>query len=61
MKELSVKMEEGSRLDKEPKRLATEMNIPPLDENLYVKSLQNRDIPYETQLSIFDNQNSKTK
>ena len=54
-------MAEGSRLDREHKRLATEMNVPPVDENLYVKSLWNRDIPYETWLSTFDNQNSKTK
>ena len=31
-------MAEG-KVDKEQKRIATEMNIPPVDENLYVKSL----------------------
>ena len=50
----------GSRIDSKQKKLATEMNVPPVAENLYVKTLQNRQnrhIPYETQLS----QNSKTK
>ena len=37
-----------SRLDREQKRLNTEMNLPSVDENLYVKSPQNQDIPYET-------------
>ena len=41
-----------SRLEREQKRLATEMNIPPVDENIYVKLLQNRDIPHETQFTI---------
>ena len=30
------------------------MNISPVDEKLYVKSLQNRDIPYRTHLTTFD-------
>ena len=38
-----------------------EMIVPPVDENLYVKSLQNRDIPNDTQCTTFDSQNSKTK
>ena len=37
-----------SRLDIEQIRLATEMNVQSIGENLYVKSLSNRDIPYET-------------
>ena len=32
-------MAEGSRLGTEHKRLATEMNVPPVDENIHVKSL----------------------
>ena len=35
---LSIKMA-GNRLDREQKRLATETNAPPVDKNLYVKSL----------------------
>ena len=50
-----------SRLDGEQERIATEMNVPSVDENLYIKSLQNRDMPYKSQLTIFDSQNSKTK
>ena len=37
----SIKMAE-SRLAREQKRLATEMNVPLVDENIYVKSLWNR-------------------
>ena len=37
------------------------MKVPPVDKNLYVMSLRNRDIPYETRFTTFDNQNSKTK
>ena len=51
-------MAEGSRLDREYKRLVIEMNVPCVDENLYVMSLQNRDIPFKTQLSTSDNQHS---
>ena len=43
-----------SRWDREQKKLTTEMNVPSIDENLYVKSLWNRDIPYETWLTTFD-------
>ena len=48
------------RLDREQRRLATEMYVPPVDENLYVKSLWNRHT-YKTQLTTFDSQNGKTK
>ena len=57
---LSVKMAEG-RLDREQKRLATDMNVPPVDENLYVKWVWNRDIPYEALLTSLNSQNSKPK
>ena len=48
-----------SRLQKELKRLPTEMNVLYVKENLYVKSLRNRDIPHETRLMTFDSQNIK--
>ena len=47
------------RLEKEQKRLATEMNVPYVESNVYVKSLQSRDISYETRLITFDSQNIK--
>ena len=37
------------------------MNIPYVDENLHLKSLQNRDISYKTRLNTFDSQIIKTK
>ena len=43
-------MAEG-RLDREQERLATKMCVPPADENLCIKSLQSRDIPYEAGLN----------
>ena len=36
-------MTEGSRLDGEYRRLVTDMNVSPVDENLYVRSLKKRD------------------
>ena len=41
-------MAEGSRLDREYKRLVTEMNTPPVEENFYGMSLQNRGMSYKT-------------
>ena len=35
-------MAEGSRLEREYKMLVTEMNVPPVDEYFYVRSLKNR-------------------
>ena len=37
------------------------MNMPQVDENLYVRSLRKKDIPYDIRVSKFDNQNGKTK
>ena len=37
------------------------MNMPLVDENLDVRLLKNRDIPYKTRFSTFDSQNSKAK
>ena len=53
-------MTENSRIAKEHRRLDTYMNVPLVDKNLYVRSLRNSDIPYDTRHSIFDKQNSKT-
>ena len=54
-------MRESSRVVREYRRLAINMNMPPVDENLYVRVMRNRDIPYDTRCSTFDNQNNKTK
>ena len=54
-------MTESCRIAREYRRLTTIMNVPLVDENLYVRSLRNRDILYDTRLSTFDNHNSKTK
>ena len=53
-------MAEG-RLERDQKRLTAEMNEPYVEENLYVKSLQNRDIPYETWLTTFDSPEYQNK
>ena len=43
-------MTERSKLDREYRRLTTYMNVPLVDENVYIRSLGNRDIPYDTKL-----------
>ena len=52
-------MTESSKI--EYRRLTTNMDVPLVDKNLYVRSLRNRDIPYDIKLSTFDNQNRKNK
>ena len=37
------------------------MKVPLVHENLQIRSLRNRNIPYDTRPGPFDNQNSKTK
>ena len=37
------------------------MNVPSVEDNPYVRSLRNRDIPYDIRTSTCDTQNSKTK
>ena len=54
-------MMDNSRIATEYRRLTTNMNVPLVDENLYVRSLRNRDIPYDTRPSTYDSQNRKTK
>ena len=54
-------MTENSRMARDYRRLTTNMNVPLVDKNLHLRSLRNRDILYDTRLSTFDNQNSKTK
>ena len=50
-----------SGLEREQRRLATEINVLYLEENLYLKLLRNRDIPYETRFMTFNSQNITTK
>ena len=54
-------MTENSKIARENRKLRTNINMPPVDENLYIRSLKNRDIPNDTRLRSFDSQNSKTK
>ena len=42
------KMSENARVVGEQRRLETNMNAPPVDNNLYVHSLRSRNIPYDT-------------
>ena len=48
-----------NRPDREQNRLATKMNVPPVDDNLYVKLLQNRDIPYQLNLLLLTDWSAK--
>ena len=54
-------MAENSRMVREYRRLTTNMNVPLVDENLYVRLLRNRNIPYNIRHRQFDNQNGKTQ
>ena len=54
-------MTESNRVAREYRRLTTNMNVALVDENLYVRSLRYRDIPYDVKSSTSDNQNSKIK
>ena len=54
-------MTENSRIAREYRRLTTNMNVSQVDEKLHVRSLRNRNIPYDMRPRPFDNQNSKTK
>ena len=51
-------MTESRRIARVYRRLTNCMNVPLVDQ--IVRSLRNRDIPYDTRLRTFDNQNSKT-
>ena len=53
-------MEEKSRVAREYRQLATNMNVPLVDESLCVRALRNRNIPYDIRHRQFYNQNSKT-
>ena len=35
------------------------MNVPPVDENLYIKALRSGNIPYDTRHRQLDSQNSR--
>ena len=54
-------MAENSKVAREHLKLATYMDVPLVDENLHVRTLRNRNIPYDIRHKQFDNQNSKTQ
>ena len=41
-------MAENAKVVREERRLETDMNVPLVDENLYVHTLKSRNIPYDT-------------
>ena len=44
---MKQKMAENSSIPRENRRLTTNMNVPQVDENLYIRTLKNRNIPYD--------------
>ena len=54
-------MAENSKVARQYRRLATNMNVPPVYEHLYVWTLRNRNISFNIRHRQFDNQNSKTQ
>ena len=54
-------MAEHVRVVREQRRLETNMNVPPVDENLYVFMLRNESILHETQQRQLNGQNNRDK
>ena len=59
--ERNKNMGENTRVVREQKRLETSMNIPPVDDNLYIHTLRGRNIPYDTWQKQFSRQNYRGK
>ena len=51
-------MTENIKMVRECRRLETDMNIPPVDNNQYVRTLRSRNIPYDIRHRQMDNQNN---
>ena len=58
---LLLKKDRSSRITREYRSLTTNTKVPLVDENLYVRSLRKRNIPYHTRFRTFGNQNNKKK
>ena len=52
-------MTENIKIVREYSRLETTMNTPPVDENLHVRTLRNRNILYNVRNRQIDNHNSR--
>ena len=52
-------MTENIKIVREHSRLETEMNVPPVDSNLHVRTLRSRNILYDIRNKHIDNQNSR--
>ena len=52
-------MAENIRIAWEHRRLETHMNVPSVDNNLYVRTLRNRNIQYDVRNGQLDNQNHR--
>ena len=54
-------MAENTRVIREKKRLETNMEVPLVDNNLYVHTLRGRNIPYDTIQKQLNRQNKRGK
>ena len=52
-------MRENIKIVRECRRLETDMNIPPADNNLYGRILRSVNIPYDIRHKQMDNKNSR--
>ena len=52
-------MTENIKKVRECRRLETDMNVPPVDDNLYVRTLRNGNISYTLRIRQIDSQNSR--
>ena len=44
---------------RERRRLNTDMNVPPVDQNLYVRTTRSRNTPYDVRQRQLNNQNNR--
>ena len=54
-------MAENTKVAREHRRLNTNMNVPLVDENLYVRTLPSRTIPYDIRQRQLNNQNNRSQ
>ena len=52
-------MAENFKVVRECRRLETNINVPPVDNNFHIRTLQNRNIPYDTRHRQMDRQTSR--
>ena len=55
------KMTENIKIVRECRMLETDLNVPPVDDDLYVRTLRNRNSPYDIRNRQIDSQNNRIR